>query len=79
MIKWQDFIISDKNILSGKPIIKGTRISVEFIVNLLAQGWKVDEILENYPNLSEESIKAIFSYLSDCLKDEKIFDFKKVV
>jgi uncharacterized protein (DUF433 family) len=56
---WQDYIISDKSVLLGKPIIKGTRISVEFIIKLLASGWTVEEILENYPRLKKEHLIAV--------------------
>jgi len=61
-MKWQDYITSDPQILAGKPIIKGTRLSVEFILNLLAEGWSVEQILENYPNLTPESLKAVFRF-----------------
>ena len=60
---WKKYIHSDPTILNGKPVIKGTRISVEFILDLLAKGWNRDQILENYPNLKTESINAVFAYL----------------
>ncbi len=66
---WQEYIIEDENILVGKPVIKGTRISVEFLVGLLAQGWTEQQILQNYPRLSKEHLKAIFSYIQDCFRD----------
>ena len=50
-MRWQDYITSDPEVLCGKPIIKGTRLSVEFILNLLAEGWSAEQILENYPML----------------------------
>ncbi len=70
---WQNFIISDKQILLGKPIIKGTRISVELVLELLASGWTETQILESYPNLSEQSLRAVFSYLRDCIQQELYF------
>lgn len=57
-MEWQNVIVSDNNILSGKPIVKNTRISVELIMHLLSIGWSETEILENYPNLTKESILA---------------------
>lgn len=72
-MKWEDYIISEKNILLGKPTIKGTRISVEHIVSLLAQGWNEDQILENYPRLTKESLQAVFLYLQECLQDGLLF------
>lgn len=77
-MNWQDYIVSDKEVLLGKPTIKGTRISVEHLVDLLAQGWKEAEILENYPRLSDESLKAVFAYLRDCMEDGLLFtSFRK--
>jgi uncharacterized protein (DUF433 family) len=72
-MNWKDHIVSDKEILLGKPIIKGTRLSVEHIIGLLAQGWSEVQILENYPRLTKESIQAVFLYLQDCIKDGLLF------
>ncbi|MFP4092804.1 MAG: DUF433 domain-containing protein [Cyclobacteriaceae bacterium] len=66
---WKDRITSDKNILLGKPVIKGTRISVEFILERLAHGWTEEKILASYPHLKREDIQAVFAYLNDCVKD----------
>ncbi len=73
-MKWQDYITSDPKVLAGKPVIKGTRLSVEFILNLLAQGWSIEEILENYPTLTMESLKAVFAFLAECMREELIYD-----
>ena len=72
-MNWQDYIVSDKEILLGKPTIKGTRISVELVVGLLAQGWTENQILENYPRLTKESLQAIFAYIQDCIHDGLLF------
>ena len=61
-MKWQKYIVSDNKVQLGKPVIKGTRISVEHIIGLLAQGWTEEEILENFPRLEKNSIYAVFSY-----------------
>jgi uncharacterized protein (DUF433 family) len=76
-IIWQDFIHSDPNILLGKPVVKGTRISVELIMELFANGWNQSLILESYPTLSETSLRAVFLYLNDCLKEELFFPVNK--
>jgi uncharacterized protein (DUF433 family) len=57
-LNWNERIIIDPGILVGKPVIKGTRLAVEFIVDLLANGWTEDEILRNYPGLTREDIYA---------------------
>lgn len=70
---WQTYISTDQNVLLGKPTIKGTRISVEHIIGLLAQGWTEQQILENYPRLTTKSLQAVFSYIQDCLKDGLLY------
>lgn len=76
---WQDYIISNKEILLGKPVIKGTRISVELILELLSAGWTEAQILESYPNLTKEALKAVFSYLKDCIQHEFYFPLSATV
>lgn len=70
---WEDRIIVDPAVLVGKPIIKGTRLSVEFIVELLAQGWSESEILHNYPGITREDLLACLAYAHDRLQDERLF------
>ena len=68
-----DRIVLDPEVLAGKPIIKGTRIAVEFIVQLLAEGWSHAEILENYPQLTDDDIHAALRYAAFRLKQERVF------
>ena len=68
-MNWQNYIVSEKEILLGKPTIRGTRISVDHIVSLLAQGWSEQKILDNYPRLTHDNLRAVFSYLYDCIQD----------
>jgi len=72
-MSWQDRIVIDAKILTGKPTIKGTRLAVEFIVGLLAQGWTESEIVKNYPGLTHQDILACLSYASELLKSERVF------
>lgn len=72
-MEWREHITSDNNILLGKPTVKGTRVSVEHIIGLLAQGWTEQQILENYPRLTHESLQAVFSYIQECLKDGMLY------
>jgi uncharacterized protein (DUF433 family)/RNA polymerase subunit RPABC4/transcription elongation factor Spt4 len=67
-IQWDHFIHCDPNVPMGKPVVKGTRLSVEFILGLYAEGWTEDQILENCPDLTKESLLAVFAYTSDCLE-----------
>lgn len=66
-------ITINPNILVGKPTIRGLRISVEQIMKALAAGLTTDEILEDYPELESEDIKAVLLYASKVLESEKIF------
>ncbi len=66
-------IVLDPKVLDGKPVIRGTRLSVEFVIGLLAGEWNEDEILANYPGLSREDILACLAYARDVLSSEKVF------
>ncbi len=70
---WKNYIVSEDKVLLGKPTIRGTRISVEHIIGLLAQGWNEQQILDNYPRLDQKSLQAVFSYIQDCLKDGLLY------
>ncbi|MDQ6843146.1 MAG: DUF433 domain-containing protein [Bacteroidota bacterium] len=72
-MNWQDYIVSVDQVLLGKPIIKGTRISEELIMGLLSSGWNEKQILESYPTLSETSLRAVFTYLKACMQQELDF------
>ncbi len=70
---WSNRITVDPAILAGKPIIKGTRIAVEFIVGLCSEGWSLEDILHNYPMLSREDVLAALHYAAEVLKLERIY------
>ena len=75
---WKERIVIDPGILVGKPVIKGTRLSVEFIIELLAQGWIEEDILQNYPGITHQDIQACLAYASEILKVEKVYLFPLV-
>lgn len=64
----QDRITVDPTILVGKPVIKGTRLSVEFIIELLVAGWTHEQILDNYPHIRREDIQACLAYAAELLR-----------
>jgi uncharacterized protein (DUF433 family) len=70
---WRDRISVDSKILVGKPVIKGTRIAVEFLVELLANGWTQEQILKNYPHLTAEDIQAALYYAAETVKQEHVY------
>ena len=76
-MNWEPFIDSDVKILSGKPHIKDTRLSVEFIIDLFSKGWTREQVLENYPTLNESSLNAAFAFASESLHDESLYFLKR--
>jgi uncharacterized protein (DUF433 family) len=69
---WKAHITADPQVLVGKPVIRNTRLSVEFILGLLAQGWPEGEIIRNY-RVSAEQVRACAAYAQDRLNEEKVF------
>jgi uncharacterized protein (DUF433 family) len=71
-VNCQERIVIEPNILVGKPTIRGTRLAVEFIIDLLVQGWSNEDIIENY-YITIEDIRACLSYANEALKAEKVY------
>jgi uncharacterized protein (DUF433 family) len=70
---WRDRITIDPDILVGKPVIAGTRLAVEFVIELLANDWTEADILSNYPGLVHEDIQACLAYATGALKAERVY------
>lgn len=66
-------IVCNPNILGGKPIIRGTRVSVQFLLELLSAGMSIPEILEEYPHLEREDILAAIRYAAQTIANEEVF------
>ena len=62
---WRQYIHTDPHILVGKPVIRGTRIAVEFILGLFAVGWSAEHVLESYPTVTPEALQAVFAFASE--------------
>jgi uncharacterized protein (DUF433 family) len=71
-MNWRERVTVDPNILVGKPIIRGTRISVEFVVDLLGRGWTMEQILHEYDHLKREDLQACLAYASEALRSERV-------
>ena len=69
-MNWQTHIHTDPAILAGKPVIKGTRLSVELLLERLANGWTEQMIFDSYPTLPEGSIRAIYAFMLDTIKED---------
>ncbi|TAK52034.1 MAG: DUF433 domain-containing protein [Bacteroidetes bacterium] len=76
-MQWQEHIHSDKSVLVGKPTIKGTRLSVEFLLGLFAAGWTEQQVLENYPRLTKEDLQALFAYVQECMQDGLLIELQE--
>jgi Uncharacterized conserved protein len=70
---WRQYIHADPEILLGKPVVKGTRLSVEFILGLFAAGWTEQQVLENYPTLTPEALRAVFAFSAECMREEALY------
>lgn len=68
--EWRPFVGSNPEILVGKPAVLGTRLAVEFILGLFAAGWSEQQVLDNYPQLSRDSLRAVFAYAAEFLRKE---------
>lgn len=68
----EERITVDPDVLLGKPVIRGTRLAVEFIIDLLAKGWSEEQILRNYPGISHEDIRACLRYATEVLQTERV-------
>ncbi len=73
MINWKEYITTDPEILYGKPVIKGTRIPVDLVLEKLAYGETIKDLLNAYPNIDKDSINACLLFASDSIKNEKIY------
>jgi uncharacterized protein (DUF433 family) len=70
---WRNRITVNQDILSGKPIVKGTRLAVEFIMELLSNGWTEEKIMKNYPQLKNGDVTAVLKYATEVMKEEKVY------
>ena len=72
-MNWRDRIVVDPDVLVGKPVVKGTRISVELVVDLLARGYTKEQVLEQYDHLTAEDVQACLAYAAEILQSEKVY------
>lgn len=70
---WQDRIVADPKVLVGKPVIKGTRIAIEFIIELMAERWSEADILRNYPQLTAEDLQAALFHAAELARLERVY------
>lgn len=78
MADWRERITADPAVLVGKPVIKGTRISVELVLGWLANGWTFDNILEAYPHIAREDILAALAFAAEMMREDEYIAIHKV-
>ena len=76
-MNWQEYIHSDPGIISGKPVVKGTRLSVDFLLELLANGWSEGQLLDSYSNLNRDSLRAVFAFAAESTRNERVFELRR--
>ena len=69
-MNWREHIHSDPGVMGGKPVIKGTRITVEIILEWLAAGWTEAEVFENYPRLTPDALRAVYAFSHQIVADQ---------
>ena len=73
-IDWEDHIVADPEVMVGKPVVKGTRITAEFVLQLLAAGWTEATILEHYAeSLTPEAMRAIYAFAAQVVGEQRFF------
>ena len=72
-VKWRDHITIDPAVLVGKPVVKGTRIAVELVVDLLGRGYTVQQVLQQYDHLTADDVQACLAYAAEVLQSEKVY------
>ena len=73
---WRQRIVANPEVLVGKPVIKGTRISVELVMDLLAAGYTQQQILDQYDHLAVEDIQACLAYAKEVIRSERVYAVK---
>jgi uncharacterized protein (DUF433 family) len=77
MTDWRIFIVVDSSVQAGKPVVKGTRLTVDFVLGLFASGWSAEKVFENYPELTDEALRAVFAFAAETLGDESIYPTRR--
>ena len=76
---WRDHITTDEGVLTGKPIIKGTRISVELVLDNFASGWDFRDVLEAYPHLTRNQVQAALSFAAEVITEARPAGIRKAM
>ena len=72
-MSWREYIHSDPAVLTGKPVVRGTRLAVNFLLELFASGWTPAQVLESYPQLTPEALRAVFAFAAEAMHEESFY------
>ena len=72
-VDWEDFIEANPDVLAGNAVVTGTRIAVDHVLGLLATGWTEAQVLEAYPGLSREALRAIYAFAAEVVSEQRLF------
>jgi uncharacterized protein (DUF433 family) len=72
-MEWRERIVVDSDVLVGKPVVKGTRIAVELVIDLLARGYTNEQVLAQYVHLTAADVHACLAYAAEVLQSEKVY------
>ena len=72
-VEWREYIVADPQVMLGKPVVKGTRVTVELILEKLATGETIDDLLTAHPRLTRNTIQAALAYAAEALRADTIF------
>lgn len=78
-MNWQQHILADPKVAAGKPVVRGTRLAVDFLLELFAKGWTRDEVLKAYPQLTPEALLAVFAFAAEVLHDDRVYAARRAV
>ncbi len=70
---WRERIVADKAVLGGKQVVRGTRLAVDFVLDLLAAGWSEAQLLAEYPQLTREDVLACLAYAAEAVREERVY------
>lgn len=76
-MEWRERIVADPEVLAGKPVIKGTRICVELVLDLLAAGYTLQQIRDQYDHLTADDIQACLAYAKEVIQSKRVYAIKR--
>ena len=77
-MNWRDHITSSPEVLGGEPVVRGTRLAVEFLLGLSAAGWSEAQILANYPSVSADALRGVYGYAAEAISEDTLYQVNRL-